>query len=182
MALCITAGISRDCGRPISGGLSEVYLADRKGVDSLTVGIDGSVSAVTMVAPLTDFFYKFEFKPDSASFAESITNENCSTLVTQTLTMSFVGRSQADVNSIKELLNCCCGITAIIFENAKDGSGNKIGRVFGFDDTEELFLTGVEGGTGVLKSDANEFILTFTATATGPAVVYTGLPASVPTA
>jgi len=181
MSLCITTGRFRDCSRPISGGLATVYLADRKCVDSIAQDANDAVTGVTMVDPLTDFFYKFEFKPDSASFAESITNENCSTLATQTLTMSFVGRSQADIQTIKELLSCCCGLTAIVFENQRDTSGDKIGRFFGFEDTEELFLTGVEGTTGVLKSDANEFILTFTATATQPADTYTGGEASIPT-
>lgn len=172
MATCVTAGRTRNCASNISGGVQWLYLVDYEDVSSVTIGVNGEATGIVMVG--LNVFFKFQFAPNTAVFTESLTNENCATSVTQTLVMNWRGRNQTDRNSIMELAGCCCGMVAIHGENTGTS------WIWGFNETEEVFLTGVEGTSGTAKSDANEEILTLTASATSKAVEWTTGEAGIP--
>ena len=162
MATCVTGGRTRNCATAISGGSNFLYLTDKEDVATVTVGAGGDVTGITMGVGL--IFYKFQFAPNTAVFTESLTNENCTTQV----------RNQSDRNSIMELADCCCGMVAIHGEN----SG--LAWLWGFDETEECFLTANEGTSGTAKSDPNEEIITLTAIATQKARVFTPGEVGIP--
>lgn len=164
---CLTSGRTRDCASAISGGVNELYLTDTQDIDVVTEGVNGEVTGITML--LAAVFYKYEFAPDTASFTEELTNENCSTLVVQQFTMNWRGRSQTDRNSIMEFADCCCGMTAIHTEN----TGTQ--WIWGYDPTEEIQLLSASGTSGVVKSDANEEVIILQATATKKARTFTGV-------
>ena len=164
---CLTSGRIRDCAGAISGGVQNMYLTDTQDIDTVTVGIGGDVTGITMLAAAV--FYKYDYAPDTASFTEELTNENCSTLVTQQFTMNWRGRSQTDRDQIMEFANCCCGMTAIHTENTG------IAWIWGWKETEEIQLLTSSGTSGVLKSDANEEVIVFQATATEKARTFTGV-------
>jgi hypothetical protein len=172
MATCVTAGRTRNCATAISGGSNFLYLTDKEDVSTVTVGVNDEITGITMVA-LT-VFYKFQFAPDTASFVEAMTNENCATQVTQTYTMNWRGRNQTDRNSITELANCCCGMVAIHGENTG------VSWLWGFDETEEVFLFSNDGTSGVAKSDPNEEIIVLQAISTKKAREFTPGEAGIP--
>lgn len=172
MATCVTGGRTRNCAASISGGSNFLYLTDKEDVATVTVGAGGDVTGITMVSTLV--FYKFQFAPDTAVFTEALTNENCATQVTQTYVMNWRGRNQDDRNSIMELADCCCGMVAIHGENTG------LAWLWGFDETEECFLTANEGTSGTAKSDSNEEIITLTAIATTKARVFTPGEVGIP--
>ena len=129
---CLTSGRTRDCATAISGGLNKVYITDTQDIDTVTIGVNGEATGVTML--LTAVFYEYQFAPDTAFFTEELTNENCSTLVTQQLSMNWRGRNQDDRNLIMEFANCCCGMTVIHTENTG------VSWIWGYTATEEAQL------------------------------------------
>lgn len=164
---CLTSGRTKQCASAISGGNKFLYLADLQDIDVVTIGLNGEVTGITMLAAA--IFYKYEFATDTAQFTEELTNENCSTLVVQQFVMNWRGRNQSDRNQIMEFADCCCGMVAIHCENTGTS------WAWGFDDTEEIQLLSSSGTTGLLKSDSNEEVITLQATATKKARTFTGV-------
>jgi hypothetical protein len=161
---CITSGVTRDCTTKISGGSNLLYIADRADIASLTYDVDGSVNGITMVA--TKVFFKFAFAPNTSGFTETTANENGATQVTQEYVFSLRGRSQAYRNAVEELTNCNCGMTIIHGENTG------LLWIWGYDETEEAFLTANVGTSGVAKTDPNQEAVTLTAIASKKALVF----------
>lgn len=161
---CLTGGTTRDCTTKISGGSNLLYIADRADITSLTYDTDGSVNGITMVA--TKVFFKFVFAPNTSGFTETTANENSATQVTQEYVFSLRGRSQAYRNAVEELTNCNCGMTVIHGENTG------LLWIWGFDETEEAFLTAAVGTSGVAKTDPNQETVTLTAIASKKALVF----------
>jgi hypothetical protein len=150
-----------------------LYLVDYEDVDSVTIGVNGEATGIVM-NPVSAVFFKFQFAPDTAVFTEELTNENCATQVIQQFTMNWRGRNQTDRNSIMELASCCCGMVAIHGENTG------VSWIWGYNETEEVFLLSDSGTSGTVKSDANEEILVLQATATAKAVEWTTGEAGIP--
>jgi hypothetical protein len=161
---CITSGTTRDCTTKISGGSNLLYIADRADITSVAYDTDGSVNAITMVA--TKVFFKFAFAPNTSGFTETTANENGATQVTQEYVFSLRGRSQAYRNAVEELTNCNCGMTVIHGENTG------LLWFWGFDETEEAFLTANVGTSGVAKTDPNQETITLTAIASKKALEF----------
>ena len=166
MATCLTAGRTKPpCDTLISGGVKEIYMVDRSDVDTITVGVGGDVTAITMLAA-ADFF-KFEFASNTAQFTDTLDN-TAGTIVTQVIRMTWKGRSQDDINAIMALAACQCGIVVIHVEN----NGNTY--IWGADETEEALLLNSNGDSGTLKSDPNQEEVFIQAIATKKARTFTG--------
>lgn len=161
---CITSGVTRDCSTKISGGSNLLYVVDRADIASLAYAVDGSVNAIVMVA--AKVFYKFAFAPNTSSFTETTANENGATQVTQEYVFSMRGRSQTYRNAVEELTNCNCGMTVIHGENTG------LLWIWGYDETEEAFLTANVGTSGTAKTDPNQETVTLTAIASKKALVF----------
>jgi hypothetical protein len=166
MAACLTAGRTKPpCDTLISGGVKEIYMVDRSDVDTITVGVGGDVTAITMLAA-ADFF-KFEFASNTAQFTDTLDN-TAGTIVTQVIRMTWKGRSQDDINAIMALAACQCGLVVIHVEN----NGNTY--IWGADETEEALLLNSNGDSGTLKSDPNQEEVFIQAIATKKARTFTG--------
>jgi hypothetical protein len=128
------------------------------------------------MATVTDYFYKFTGKRNTATITESGTITDGNASFTATLTLVFDNSTHADTVIINELKNCACGLVMIYC----DSSGNT--KMLGIDETEEVLLATVERTSGALKSDANQTTLTFTAEMVCLANKYDGDEASIPVA
>ena len=180
--MCLSAGIGKKCKRKVSGGLSYIHIADFQLVDSWTAGIDNAIAGVVMVDPLTDFFYKFQYKIDSASYTETFVKAEGSGVNTVEVSMTITALSQADINVLNDLKDCGCGLSIIVLEKIKDELGATEGKVFGEFETEEVFLTGIVNTSGSAVGDANEAVVTFQATMSDIAPKWTGGLAGIPVA
>lgn len=175
MPSCLTGGRSRQCSAgQISGGNKVIYLLDKTQFVSLTLDGTGAATAITLVAPLTDVFYKVEFYPNTAQYTEAMTNTDCSTAVTQTFNMIFKGRNQSDRNFIMELADCCCGLIAI----HKEATGRL--WIWGYGEGEEIFLNTNDADTGTTLTDSNQEALSLQAIATIKAIEWVATEASIP--
>lgn len=61
-------GIPVDCGASV-GGIKKIYIANVADVDSVTFGVDGEVTAITMAASAK--FKSFNFRRGNASFTSN---------------------------------------------------------------------------------------------------------------
>jgi hypothetical protein len=176
---CLTQGRLAPCGKSTTGGLKWLYIADRNSIDiaatQATQAVDGSYPSVTMET-VTDYFYKFVGKRNTASITESGTITDGNSSFETLITLVFQDSTHEDTVIINELKNCGCGLVVIYC----DSSGNT--KMIGVDDTEEVLLATVERTTGVLKSDANQTTLTFNAQTACLANKYDGDEASIPVA
>jgi hypothetical protein len=166
MAGCLTTGLVKVCDAIKSGGASSLHLTDRTNVVSLTIAIDGTVTGITMVA--LEVFLKFEFKANSAQFVEDATNEG-GLQVTQTFNQIWESFDQNQRNILMELAACNCGMVAIHRENTGKS------WLWGFDETEEVYLFGANRDSGTAKSDPNQVAPVLQALATSFAREFTGV-------
>jgi len=144
---CLTTGLTKSCNAIKSGGSNFLYLADRVDVDTITIGLDGEVTGITMVAAAV--FYKFEFAANQSQFLEALTNEG-GTQVTQTYNMIWESWDQNQRNKLMEMANCNCGMVAIHGENTG------LSWIWGYDETEEVYLFTGDRDSGTAKSDTNQ--------------------------
>jgi len=163
------------CDRNRRGGLKTIWLANTDEIASFTpdttAGTHG-YTAVTMVAPGTDLFYKWEFDRGSAGFTASATRENGSTLIEVTLEF-YIPKVTGVVNHDLMELVTSCGITAVVesyADDCGDGTASPVALtykfVLGWDEIFEEtaymeFATGEET-SGVGLQDANGTAITIT--------------------
>lgn len=162
---CLNSGLTKSCNAIKSGGSNFLYLADRVDVASQTIDIDGRVTGVTMVALAV--FYKFEFAANKSQFLEALTNEG-GTQITQTYNMVWESWDQDQRNKLMEMANCNCGMVAIHGENTG------LSWIWGFDETEEVYLFTGDRDSGTAKSDINQVAPVLQALATKYARDFTG--------
>lgn len=163
---CLTSGLTKDCNAIKSGGSNFLYLADRQDVDSLTIGVNGEVTGVTMVALAV--FYKFEFAANKSQFLEALSNEG-GTQVLQTYNMIWESWTQTQRNKLMEMAQCNCGMVAIHGENTG------LSWIWGFDETEEVYLLTGDRDSGTAKTDINQVAPVLQAAATQYAREFTGV-------
>jgi len=151
------------CDRNRRGGLKTIFLTNTDDILSFTDGTAGthSYSAVTMVAPGTDLFYKWEFDRGTAGFTATATRENGSTLIDVSLEF-YIPKVTGVVNFDLMELVTSCGITAVVETYADDcvtPTAATYKFVLGwdniFEETAYMEFTSGEETTGVGLQDAN---------------------------
>lgn len=144
-------GIALSCDDKPTGGLV-----------SLRLGIlgDHAVTGTAETGFKTDFTKKtinivFNKKDNATNFIED-TNATAggSKIVTPTATVQLAGLNKATRDNINKLANPL--VKVVLFAETVDGVVWMMGREFG------MYLSSVEGGTGVAASDFNGYTLTFT--------------------
>jgi hypothetical protein len=157
MADCelLDGGLPKDCSPNIGGLFTTMWITELSNITSFTPSSPGSqISAINMVSPSS--FYPFQFNKGTSSYAESQTFDEATgnSLVTDTITLQLNKREQTKKDKIVLLGNFkeMCIIT-------KDSNGKYVlhGRTGG------CILKTNEGGSGVAKTDGNNYILTFIA-------------------
>lgn len=168
--MAITAGRTRVCV-PISGGVKTIWLVDAADVTSFTLTAT-AYTAVTMEP--TKVFYKFEFDQDTAEFRENTERaDNGGSITTQEVEWFFKGLSQADRDSLEEIVDSStCGMIAIIED--QDGTMWTIGYSEKQLKERPLELASIASLTGKLFSDAKGSTTILSATTNELARTFTG--------
>ena len=155
MAECnlLTGGIPKDCKPNIGGLFTTMYMTERSNVTAYVKGSPASnITGITMASPAK--FYPFVFNKGTSGFVESQTFDNPTgnSLNTQTITLVLNHREQSKKDKIV-MLGSFKELAIIVKTN--NGNYFVMGEVGG------CVLSTNEGGSGVAKSDANNYTLTF---------------------
>ncbi len=150
----LTGGRDKVCLTDCSGGVDNIYIANKQDVIALTV-VNDEVTAITMAATKT--FFEFKAEEDTAEFKESSKLVGCANVVNQEIDMSYFCRSTADRKTLVELAKAsCCGLVVI----HKEGTGTC--WIWGIDPTNltsnrtKGALDTTTGTTGRLFEDQNK--------------------------
>lgn len=152
MAYCgpLTDGIDPFCGYNV-GGVIKAYIADFDKVDSITIGTNSVVSAISMTQ--SGVFYEFSFREDTSSATITNTPTTSTDMVEQVVTLVFQQFSTAK-STILSLLR-----------------GKKLMVIYQ-DGNEQYWLSGIKFGvrmtnleitTGTDRNDPNIITITLTA-------------------
>lgn len=160
MAICsaLSAGIAKSCDTN-TGGILKLYIADFENVTSYTE-VSGEITAITMAAGTK--FYEFQFNRNTSSIEETInvSLENGTTFFEQRATLVLSRREKTKREAIKKLAAGQKQLAIIV----KDS--NNLYWFIGL--TDGAILQELAGGSGVAKSDANNYQLTFVAQEPNP--------------
>lgn len=144
-------GLTLSCTNNV-GGIKEAYIACLSDISGYTAS-NGNITGITMVGGAT--FKQYEFKPNTSSYTETptISRENGTTFISQTVNLIFPKRELSKRNEIALLLQGQPFLVIIV----KD-SNNKI-WLFGYE--EGMYVNEAVTGSGVAKGDANNYSITF---------------------
>lgn len=123
--MAITAGLTIPC-EARSGGLKELYFANKADVTSFTLSAEKYI-AVVMVAG--KIFYKFEFEQLTAERRENGSRANGSTKVEHEIEFLLPKLTSTNRNAIQALLDACCGLICIAVD------ANNLKWVVGYSET-----------------------------------------------
>ena len=154
MAFCTTLdrGLTPFCGFNL-GGVVEAYITDFSEVTSYGLTAGNTVIDTITMGSTASYFYKFEFREDTSSFAQTNTPTNNADIVDQVGTLVFQQLSTSK-NSAFNLLRG--KKLVVIYKDANNQywlSGEKLG----------VRLTNVEQTTGADRGEDNIYTLTLTA-------------------
>jgi len=160
MAICsaLSAGIAKSCDTN-TGGILKLYIADFENVSSYTE-VSGEITAITMAGGSK--FYEFQFNRNTSSYEETINVDltNGTTFFEQRATLVLARREKTKREAIKKLTAGQKQLAIIM----KDS--NNLYWFLGL--TDGAILQEMAGGSGVQKSDANNYTLTFVAQEPSP--------------
>lgn len=146
-------------------GVTKVWITENENITGFTIDSDEQVTAIAMVAD--SVFTQFVFEKDTAFFNQTVTRNKNNVNVAQQLSMVFPIMDAAKRKAITRLMNCSCGVTAII----KDSTGryhvagislfyNPTTAAVSGSQTEQLRSGESTGNTGADPSaDANEYVV-----------------------
>jgi hypothetical protein len=157
------------CDRNRRGGLKTIWLANTDDITSFTAGATSTLdyTAVTMVNPAVQGFYKWEFDRGTAGFSADATRENGSTLIEVSLEF-YIPKVTGLVNHDLMELVTSCGITAVCESYADDCAAPAVTYKFVlgwdeiFEETAYMEFTSGAETTGMALQDANGTLVTIT--------------------
>lgn len=158
----LSGGITLGCDNNI-GGITEIYFTEKSNVSSTSLSSPGDeISAFTMAGSPASVFYKFEFNKNTSSYTEEESNDQASgrTLFTQTISL-VLNRREKSKRDVLLLLGKRKDLVAVV----KDSNG----LYWYFGETLGINLTTNSGGSGVNKTDPNQYVLTFVGEEPAPA-------------
>jgi hypothetical protein len=164
MAICesLTGGITLGCDNNI-GGIKRLFLTEKENVTSVTLGSPtDEITAFTMAGSPAAEFYQFEFNKNTSSYTEELTSDQATgrDLYTQTINLVLNRREKTKRDTLL-LLAKRKDLVAIIEDN--NGIYWYFGEQYGIN------VTTNSGGSGVAKSDANQYVITFVGEESEPA-------------
>lgn len=152
----ITAGLAGfDCSTICAGGIKRLWLTNRDDIDTITYGVDGEVTAITMV--LTAVFYEVKLKTNTKQLIEqfNVTEDGCGVTITQTFTGIAPCFSQDTRKFLQEVAaQSCCGMAVIHEENS-----GFVGIWGLIDDLPVRLGGGTQTDTGANLTDPNQVTL-----------------------
>jgi len=156
MALCdlLTSGISKSCDNN-TAGVSKIYISDFERITG-TTETAGELTAITLSGG-TGSFYEFEFNRNTSSYSEDLTIDlaNGSSFYAQTVNLVLSRREKTKREAISQLTAGQKELFVIVLDSN--------GLYWAFGVGEGCIVTGIAGGSGVNKGDANNYQITMTA-------------------
>ena len=152
MAYCddLNTGLQPFCGANL-GGVVEAFIADYDKVATYTVSTQSVITAISMTQ--SGLYYKFEFREDTSSFAQTNTPTLSADIVEQVGTLVFQQLSTTKRNAF----NLLRGKKLSVIYKDSNGlywlSGKNLG----------VRLTNVEQSTGADRNEDNIWTITLTA-------------------
>lgn len=181
--MAVFSGISaEDCPKG-RAGINALWATDCKNVEGLTFDANRQITSITMDATQTDpTFKKITFERDTAFFNQEKTRVKQNINVVQTISMIQPVMRNEIRNTLEDMNDCCC-LHLIVRDNT--GRYHYTGISYDADADEwrsEFMTTGDgSGNTGAdPTSDNNEYIETFTSTASWYAPFLVGGEAAIP--
>ena len=151
MAYCnqTLAGIQLDCTNSM-GGIKRVYIANYGDVESVTVGADGEISAISMVDNVK--FKPYQFRKQTGSMTSTLNVDETTGLNYVSTELSLVFTKQETAKRL-EIAALSIGQLAVIVEDC-NGKFTYLGK----DDYVSASAGGAQTGTS--KGDQNSYTLT----------------------
>ena len=149
----LVAGISLGCDNNF-GGVEQIWLLEKSFVSSVTLSSPGNeISLINTTGSPAANFYQFEFNKNTSSYTEEGTSDQATgrDLYTQTINLVLNRREKTKRDTIL-LLARRKNLVAIVKDN--NGIYWYFGESFG------LNLTTNGGGSGVAKTDTNQYVIT----------------------
>jgi len=155
MADCelLVGGIPKDCKPNIGGLFTRMWITERSNISGYTYASpDTKIDQITLISPASP--YEFVFNKGTSGYVESQTFDDATgnTLNTQTVTLVFNHREQSKKDRII-LLGSFKEMAILVKDNN--------GHYFLLGQEGGCVLRTNEGGSGIAKTDANNYTLTF---------------------
>lgn len=178
--MSLTGGFAVDCSTAgCSGGIANIYLANKQDIDTtvgtqgFTLAVDGTFSAVTMVAgPPAGVFYQFTPVRFTGEFREegAAGENNCIYAYTQEIEFTLACTQDNDVRAVVAELQSqnCCGMVAIV--EYTDGTYKAVGYLA----NQFLAMTTSSATSGKQLTDPNQVVITLSGQAIEPSRIFTG--------
>lgn len=151
-AVTLINSIDATCDQSV-GGIKRILIAQMADVDKVTVGDDGIITAITMVA--TKKFAQWLFRRNTGSYTSTVTTDDTigNSSATTEVNLQF---SKAEAQKRLEIQSAINAAAVVIIE---DMYGQFI--YLGMDNP--VYITNAVMQSGTAKADLNGFTLTFTA-------------------
>lgn len=154
----LSSGLTLGCNNNI-GGIKGIYITEKSNVTSYTLSSPGDeISTFSMSGQ----FYEFEFNKNTSSYTEELQSaqEAGRDLYTQTVTLVLNRREKTKRDKL--ILLAQRENLVIMVKDQND-------VIWYFGETNGMNLTTSAGGSGVAKTDANQYVLTFVGEEPSPA-------------
>ena len=158
----LSGGITLGCDNNI-GGIKSIKFTELANVTSTALSSPGDeINSFTMAGSPVSVFYEFEFNKNTSSYTEELTSDQAAgrDLYVQTINLVLNRREKTKRDTIL-LLAKRKDLVCIVTDQ------NDINWYFGA--TNGINLTTNTGGSGVAKTDANQYVLTFVGEEPNPA-------------
>ena len=151
LSCCNTlTGLTLSCSNNV-GGIKAAYIACLSDISGYTAS-NGQITGITMVGGAT--FKQYEFKPNTSSYTETptVSRENGTTFISQTVNLIFPKRELSKRNEIALMLQGQPQLVVIV----EDSNG----LIWLFGKEEGVYLSEATTASGVAKGDANNYNIT----------------------
>jgi hypothetical protein len=154
----LSSGLTLGCDNNI-GGIKAIYITEKSNVTSVSLSSPGDeISTISMSGQ----FYEFEFNKNTSSYTEEGASDQAAgrDLYTQTVTLVLNRREKTKRDKL--ILLAQRENLLIMVKDQND-------VIWYFGETNGMNLTTSAGGSGVAKTDANQYVLTFVGEEPSPA-------------
>ena len=154
----LSSGLTLGCDNNI-GGIKAIYITEKSNVTSVSLSSPGDeISTISMSGQ----FYEFEFNKNTSSYTEELASDQAAgrDLYTQTVTLVLNRREKTKRDKL--ILLAQRENLLIMVKDQND-------VIWYFGETNGMNLTTSAGGSGVAKTDANQYVLTFVGDEPSPA-------------
>jgi hypothetical protein len=154
----LSSGLTLGCDNNI-GGIKAIYITEKSNVTSVSLSSPGDeISTISMSGQ----FYEFEFNKNTSSYTEELASDQAAgrDLYTQTVTLVLNRREKTKRDKL--ILLAQRENLLIMVKDQND-------VIWYFGETNGMNLTTSAGGSGVAKTDANQYVLTFVGEEPSPA-------------